>query len=787
MCLRFLLWVVAFLICSPLMADSYNYLKLNAGQVTGAPVVINVTDPAYGALCNGTTDDTAAINAAFAAARISSAYTSNRPVVVMGPGIGKPCLTTSGINATGFTTNNAGSKLVIQSLALSCSGAGVICIDMIGDLWVEATDLAVFGSSSTPPYIGVQIGTINPSASPCCIQTYYGTVTGGNFSFASVYNASAESVSWYGSAIRNSGASTGSLNTLGTITGGSGYTNNTYTNVPLTGGVCTDNPKATVVVSGGAVSSVTLTYEGHNCATSDTYTTANGNIGGSGSGFSVPAATIKQFALVMDGENYWNLTSANQTITWTRNTYYTFSQNNMYGGSLRYTDGSHNGSPLWVGAVIGAKFFHTYLANLSGSGSPCIDLFDNGAFSNTALYFDARCETLTVTYGYYLYGSNATPSLPNATFISDYEEETTALLGTAANITAVTMNNANIQLQGAAVAHLKVFASPLLWTVTGNVSVGSAGYWNYPLAFHGTVTTPSSSASNKAVLSVGDVLPYISMAGGVRLLVSTYTGPLINVINETSSQALDIYPDANGDLDKATFEALCNNVTCKVTEVYDQTVNTNNCTQSTDANRPVITYSTAMNNRPIMTFGDASAVSLGCGTGTWLGNIWGTNGGYAEMVANQTGNTTVADRFIYKGGGSVGWDWYIIASGSQPEFLQGATGTLGVWVYTTIGTGAHIYEAFYNNTNVANLPAINANGASSPNTSAQQPSGSMADDHTLPLVIGNTVTTGGNRGFPGSISEFMVVSGSLSGQPDAGQLDAIRRNQATYYGISSVP
>ena len=75
---------------------------------------------------------------------------------------------------------------------------------------------------------------------------------------------------------------------LGAITsGGSGYVNGTYYNVPLTGG-SGDGATATIIVSGGAVSSVELTNGGA------LYTVGNAlSISiGAGIGFSVPVATV---------------------------------------------------------------------------------------------------------------------------------------------------------------------------------------------------------------------------------------------------------------------------------------------------------------------------------------------------------------------------------------------------------------------------------------------------------------------------------------------------------------
>ena len=87
-------------------------------------------------------------------------------------------------------------------------------------------------------------------------------------------------------------ASNGRILTLGTITPGSGYTGaGTYTNVALTGGAGT-GARATIVVAGGVVTTVTITSRGRGYVAGNTLSATNANIGGAGSGFSIPVATI---------------------------------------------------------------------------------------------------------------------------------------------------------------------------------------------------------------------------------------------------------------------------------------------------------------------------------------------------------------------------------------------------------------------------------------------------------------------------------------------------------------
>ena len=74
---------------------------------------------------------------------------------------------------------------------------------------------------------------------------------------------------------------------LGVITGGSGYTNGTYFNQPLTGGTGT-GATANIVVSGNAVTSVTLTNGGALYTVGDTL-----SVGFSaGLGFSIPVSAV---------------------------------------------------------------------------------------------------------------------------------------------------------------------------------------------------------------------------------------------------------------------------------------------------------------------------------------------------------------------------------------------------------------------------------------------------------------------------------------------------------------
>jgi hypothetical protein len=101
---------------------------------------------------------------------------------------------------------------------------------------------------------------------------------------------------------------TGLVLTLNTLVGGTLYTNGTYTNVTLTGG-SGSGAKATIVVSGGSVTTVTVTTAGNGYVVGNTLSATAASIGGTGSGFSIKVATINDGFTESD-LNLWQFDSS---------------------------------------------------------------------------------------------------------------------------------------------------------------------------------------------------------------------------------------------------------------------------------------------------------------------------------------------------------------------------------------------------------------------------------------------------------------------------------------------
>jgi len=105
---------------------------------------------------------------------------------------------------------------------------------------------------------------------------------------ASTYNVSNVTMkALFGGTI--SGA--GGVATVGTIVPGTGYVNGTYSNVPLTGGTGVD-ATANITVASGAITVVTIVNKGKGYTVADSLSALASDLGGTGSGFTVPVATL---------------------------------------------------------------------------------------------------------------------------------------------------------------------------------------------------------------------------------------------------------------------------------------------------------------------------------------------------------------------------------------------------------------------------------------------------------------------------------------------------------------
>lgn len=99
----------------------------------------------------------------------------------------------------------------------------------------------------------------------------------------------------------------GTIEGLGNITAGSAYTDGTYPGVALTGGGGS-GATANILIEDGKVTSAIIVNKGSGYAAGDTLSVSAGDVGGSGSGFSVPVAVVdtaaSQYSSLPGGHEY---------------------------------------------------------------------------------------------------------------------------------------------------------------------------------------------------------------------------------------------------------------------------------------------------------------------------------------------------------------------------------------------------------------------------------------------------------------------------------------------------
>jgi hypothetical protein len=746
--------------------------------------VFNIAD--YGAKCDGSTNDNTAINAALTAAHNSNAYTNNNQVIITGPtGTGLGCVMNS-LNLTQFTKGtgaNTRARVMLRDMRLLCTGAGNVCIDALGADFVKLYHVTVRGDNTAPPKICFQVGVINSTSAAW--NTTDGLSCNNTFTFTALYNFGSEANTYNDSFFVNAYGATGPIGSIGTFVPGSGYTSGIYTNTPLTGGTGT-GALATVSAGAGVVTGVTITYEGQGYTAADVLTAS---VGG-GTGFSVPVATVTPYAVVVDGQNHWRASSAFVTETLPTDTWSSSTLISFMNSHIRQLS-PQTGGAIWTAWTFGMHFYNTYSLNQStASDSACMDVYNSGVVKSgipdqsSSLDFTVSCEGNSAYY-IKLLGPNNTPSLFDLRLAAGGLPQV-AVFGTAPNITSVTLNNANIDVnyQSAApfAVGLSMFSNAKIWNVTGRIAVPDPAMWNAPNSFKGSIL--ARGLATPPALGPVDTLSGAAQAVScARQLSASYTGPLCQLQRTSDSATIDIYADGFGNMNRATFQAFCTGTTCNVSIMYDQSGNANNFVQATTANQPTLTYTALLGNKPALAFGDASAIAMSAPASASINNMFAT-GGYVSLVTSQPSVTSATDRILKKfttGSPGNGWELRLNAGGRSMVFTQGADTSNGVWSTTGALASQLVTDVQYSVASLANVPTVGANGTNVV-TSSTQPVGTISTDGATSYILGNISATGGANGYPGSIAEVVLWKTT----PTPVQVEAIRRNQAAYYGVANV-
>ena len=438
-----------------------------------------------------------------------------------------------------------------------------------------------------------------------------------------------------------------------------------------------------------------------------------------------------------------------------------------------------------MASVEGLRTAHLYLAQ-TASG-PCVSLFDNNAtftLHNISETLEIECESSTANYDVQLTGSNSTPNISGLTVLDQLSTVNTAILGVDSGITAVTAHGSSVTL-GHSANNVPLF------------DIGSAGLWNFDgavnLPYAWEYNAPSSSlvsgVSGGVPVNGAGPIDFLTTTGGLsgayscaRRLLFSYNGPLCSIRRASDAASIDFYPNPSGVIDKSAISTFCANTSCFVAAEYDQSGNGNPARNATMATQPALVIEgSALNYAVCGTWGNGGNASLTVSANSAINNLFAT-GGFASVVSNKTAAITNSMRLLSRLSGGTGWEisGAYTAGYSFPQFTIDASGGNGAWVSSSVmpTTGAQIYDLSYSYGSQSNIPVLAVNGATQSFQIATQPSGSIGDSNNL--IIGNNAS--GGYGWPGDICEVVLARQPLS----ATQLEAIRRNQAVFYGLSGV-
>lgn len=279
-----------------------------------APIFALNQPPCSGVVGNNIADDTAAINACEALRPVGStlvwptppvAYVLSSPVTATKAGAwnlqGVTINSTLGplyLSASNFTLNGGKSTFNYTSTnpsfnrAVRLNPTGLYTINgtgatgsypvTSGNVAIGATsfparsqDAAILSPGDWIEMIYDDAGGYPQSEIKQVVSVTGGTTVNINVPFAQAFNNSA-------------------IGKLGAITAGSGYNgfgSATFLNVPLTGGTGT-GATAYIVVTAGAVTAIAPANLGSGYTINDVLSASNANLGGSGSGFSIPVTGL---------------------------------------------------------------------------------------------------------------------------------------------------------------------------------------------------------------------------------------------------------------------------------------------------------------------------------------------------------------------------------------------------------------------------------------------------------------------------------------------------------------
>uniref|UniRef100_A0A6C0D2L0 LamG-like jellyroll fold domain-containing protein n=1 Tax=viral metagenome TaxID=1070528 RepID=A0A6C0D2L0_9ZZZZ len=222
----------------------------------------------------------------------------------------------------------------------------------------------------------------------------------------------------------------------------------------------------------------------------------------------------------------------------------------------------------------------------------------------------------------------------------------------------------------------------------------------------------------------------ITFAISMRLIISTYTGPIVNVRNSSTSVTQDFYTDkyqtyltTGPNNTGTTYAAWISTYTGYITKMYDQSGQGNHAINSTNATQPNLAL---VNSKYVIQFNYNNSTTLSLTTqvrpNTIFSHFYDNTISTENIYTLITSSGDFSMRIIIPAGTTVsnsvntgdGGDWYYQASGTKLSYINGSSGltiNTTLWTVLSLSVQTPVWTSRVAN---AYFTAIGSSGYSAP-------------------------------------------------------------------------